>query len=549
MLRSRFTAWISMLIVGAAVLGVVLGAASGATQRYADRNDNTFRISVPAGDFDYTDPALAYTAASGALLSTTCANLYNHPDKPPPQGLVAVPEVAKGYPRVSHGGRTLTFTLRTTFHFSDKTAVGPRAFATAINRMLSPAMGSPWVDYVKEIVGAEEVLAGKAPAASGVIAHGNTLTIRLTRPVPDFAARLTMPVFCAVPPAMRIDAEGVREYPGAGPYYVAEYVRGSRIVLKRNRFYHGTRTRHVDSFVVHLVGSTSNALDDTERGRSDLSLGAAPANYLDPARDLVRKYDVNKAQFWVKPGLAVLFFALNTSRPPFQNNPSLRRAINFAVDRSALRRVAGGPLVGTLADQYLPAGFPHVRQGQVYPLGRPNVRRAQALAQGHLGDRRAVLYVPETFDHLPISMAQILKQNLERIGLKIQIDTFPIKEYFRRIRARDEPFDIAWSAWDPDYVDPSAYINPLLDGRLITKDDNANLSHFNSARWNRRMDAAAALHGAARYRAYGRLDRRIVRDAAPMVAFRFASEMTLVSKRVGCIVLRPKLDLTSVCLK
>ena len=132
MLRSRFTAWISILIVGAAVLGGVLGAASGAKQPYAGPNGGRFRISVPADDFDYTDPALAYVAASGALLSTTCANLYNHPDKPPPQGLVAVPEVAKGYPRVSHGGTTLTFTLRTGFRFSDNTPVGPRAFARTL---------------------------------------------------------------------------------------------------------------------------------------------------------------------------------------------------------------------------------------------------------------------------------------------------------------------------------------------------------------------------------------------------------------------------------
>jgi hypothetical protein len=52
-----------------------------------------------------------------------------------------------------------------------------------------------------------------------------------------------------------------------------------------------------------------------------------------------------------------------------------------------------------------------------------------------------------------------------------------------------------------------------------------------------------------RDRAYGELDIRLARDAAPLVALSIINEATLVSKRVGCIVLRPVLDLTAVCLR
>ena len=52
-----------------------------------------------------------------------------------------------------------------------------------------------------------------------------------------------------------------------------------------------------------------------------------------------------------------------------------------------------------------------------------------------------------------------------------------------------------------------------------------------------------------RDRAYGALDVRLARDAAPLAALDVLSEVTLVSARVGCIVLRPVLDLTAVCLK
>ena len=63
------------------------------------------------------------------------------------------------------------------------------------------------------------------------------------------------------------------------------------------------------------------------------------------------------------------------------------------------------------------------------------------------------------------------------------------------------------------------------------------------------MRRAARLHGEARSRAYGQLDVQLSRDAAPLVAVDRPSSMTLVSRRLGCIVLRPDLDLTAVCLK
>jgi len=63
------------------------------------------------------------------------------------------------------------------------------------------------------------------------------------------------------------------------------------------------------------------------------------------------------------------------------------------------------------------------------------------------------------------------------------------------------------------------------------------------------MDRAAGLRGRARYTAYGNLDIQLARDAAPIVSYAFAKEPTLVSKRVGCVVLRPRLDLVAACLK
>ena len=99
-----------------------------------------------------------------------------------------------------------------------------------------------------DIVGADQVQAGKAARAAGVVADGRKLTIRLKRPVADFVDRTTL--LCAVPPTLPVDPEGRSAFASAGPYYIADYRPGDRVVIRRNPFYGGNRARHVDGFDV-----------------------------------------------------------------------------------------------------------------------------------------------------------------------------------------------------------------------------------------------------------------------------------------------------------
>ena len=111
-----------------------------------------------------------------------------------------------------------------------------------------------------------------------------------------------------------------------------------------------------------------------------------------------------------------------------------------------------------------------------------------------------------------LARAQIIARNLAEIGLEVEVKGLAVTGYFGRLAAPGEPLDIALSPWAPDYLDPFAYINFLLDGQYIGL---SNDGRFNSAPYNARMRSAARLQGAARYRAYGRLDVQISRDAAP----------------------------------
>jgi ABC-type oligopeptide transport system substrate-binding subunit len=509
-----------------------------------------FRISLaPQSGLDHVDPSLSYTAPGWALLDTTCARLMTYPDRPPPAAFRLQPEVAAGFPTVSRDLKTYTFRLRSGFRFSDGKPVRASAFARAINRTLAPQVRSPGAVHTRDIGGAAAVLAGRRRTAAGVVARGNTLVVRLTRPAPDFLHRTTLPFFCAVPPNMPAEPEGVRAFPAAGPYYVAEYRPGERVVIRRNRFYGGKRPHHVDGFDVDLrAASPTEMIQRIDRGEADWGHTVAGV-FLDPALGLITKHGLNRSRFFVKPGLTLRMFAFNSSRPLFRNNPKLRRAVNLALDRTALIASAGGAVAGTPTDQYLPPTVAGFRDADIYPLDRPDLDRARELARGNLRGGRAVLYtanVPQA-----LVPAQLAKQQLAAIGLEVELRPLPFHiataAYLERLSARGEPWDLALVLWSPNLPDAYAYINLLLEGSFVGR---TNVAGFASRGYDELMRRAARLRQArSRNRAYGELDVRLARDAAPLAALNVVNEATLVSTRVGCVVLRPVLDLTAVCLK
>src|SRR5262249_40542914 len=148
----------------------------------------------------------------------------------------------------------------------------------------------------------------------------------------------------------------------------------------------------------------------------------------------------------------------------------------------------------------------------------------------------------------PPEQAQIVKQDLKKIGLDVEIREFPPPVHFQKLATRGEPFDMGWVGWLTSEPDPAPGLE-IFDGSTIGTPANIDYSYFNSSKYNRLLREASLLTGEARYRAYGKLDVEITRDAAPGVAYGVDNALTLVSARTGCIIVDPYLDLEAVCLK
>ena len=75
---------------------------------------------------------------------------------------------------------------------------------------------------------------------------------------------------------------------------------------------------------------------------------------------------MNKSQFFLRPGFTLRALLLNSSRPLFKDNPSLRRAVNLAVNRRELSRRLPAPRAAARStDQLLPSLLPGFRDARI----------------------------------------------------------------------------------------------------------------------------------------------------------------------------------------
>ena len=549
MITRRLSLPLAMLATGVALLAAAFAHPARSTSHATEaRTGGTLRMSRHV-DVDFVDPALAYYADSWTLLYATCAKLFNHPDKPGAAGARVVPEVVRAF-TVSKDQRTYRFDLRRTFRFHTGAQVTAQSFVDAFNRTADPRMKSPAVFYMHEIAGVDAVVGGRAKTISGVRALGRyRLQIRLTRPVGDLTARLTMPFFCPVTPDTPVDPRGVDDPAGSGPYYVAQRIVNRRIVLKRNAYYRGSRPANVDEIVWTIGRSQADCLLAVEQDQVDVcgNFGIPETAY----RRLADTYGVNRpdGQFFVNTRLDVWYFAFNHDRPAFAGPGQipLKKAINYALDRRALGDTFGY-LGGTPDDQLLPPVLG--RDATIYPLKGDAIAARKWLARAKLRPAKLILYA---FTDRPgnIPAAQVLVSSLKRIGIDVQVKYFEQLTHLRKTGTRGAPFDIAMGAWSVDYADPASFFGVLLNGDNLRPTGNYNFAYYDDPRVNAKIRKAGSLRGSARRKAWADLDVDLMRNDPPWAPYFHTTRAEFVSRSYGCFVYHPieGVDLAAACKK
>ena len=514
---------------------ILLPAAAGFVVSQSARAavGGTLRVAYTE-DVDSLDPALAFSTYSWAIEYATCAPLTIYPDTSASKGSFPVPEAAAGPPSISADRRTYVFTVRPGLRFSDGSPLTAANYAAAIKRVTDPVMNS----------GGAYLLASLRSVSSS----GRTLRIALKQPEGDLVEILAMPFFCPVPANFPTNPAGTDLMIGSGPYFVASRVPNREIVLKRNRFYGGRRPHHPATVDIQIGATADEQFAAAEAGKLDVPFDVQYASFTNAElTKLVKRYGVGKRQFFLKPAPETYYLALNTQSAIFKNNAPLRRAINFAVDRHEIVRELG-LLQHRRTDQLLSSVSNGFIDAHMYPLAGSNLARARQLARGHLRGGHVVFYTrPSPFWQ---KISAVVTYNLEQLGLTVDVKSYPTSVMNAKAGTRGEPFDIAVAYWSGDTPDPADFIVPLLSGDTIQATGNTNLSYFDVPAYNRRIRAANALVGAARYRAFGRLDVDIMKNQAPVVPLFAGLTKPFVAARVGCFTYNPFMgfDFAALCV-
>lgn len=216
------------------------------------------RYVFPAPETGF-DPAVAHDLYSSQIIRSICEPLYAYDYLARPARLL--PLTAEGMPEVADGGKTYTVRVKKGIFFAGDDAFNGRArelvaadFAYAIKRLADPNVRSAWGWLVEDkVLGLTEWAKTSGPsgrpdyrqAVKGLeILDRYTLRIRLNKPDYNFTHILahypTCPMASEVVEKYGDASTHVMANPvGTGPYTLAQWKRGSRIVLVANPDFRG----------------------------------------------------------------------------------------------------------------------------------------------------------------------------------------------------------------------------------------------------------------------------------------------------------------------
>jgi ABC-type transport system substrate-binding protein/class 3 adenylate cyclase len=520
--------------LGSETAGIATGNGTlwvGVRGAESEHRGGTLTVVSLAKYMDSIDPAIANFADSWMLLRLTNDGLLGFKRSAGAGGVTLVPILASQIPDPTDGGRTYTFQLRRGIQYSSGDPVTPEDFQWAIERLFE--VDSPGAPSFTGIKGADRCKPGDScDLSSGIVAdeEAGTVTFHLVRPDPDFEFRLTTPLAFAVPAGTPGSLPPETPVPATGPYVIDHYTVGREIVLVRNPEFRPWSYRpdgFPDRIVWRLGPRVEPMVSDTLRERTDLMV--APLG-----RELLAMLGRNHAaQLHLDQGTGTGYLFLDVQIPPF-DDPNVRRALNYAIDREAMVHDVFGAR-GVVTCQILPPAFPGYRPYCPYtsdPDGSwsgPDLERAKKLVDrsGTAGSQVAVWFPPPRRGFLEtVQVAKHVVELLRTLGY-----------HPRRVRGLSD-VQIGYAAWGAAYPAESGFIP-----ELIACNGSFNLSQFCDPEIDARMRKAARLATTdpqQSHELWSQIEHDLV-DRAPWVALVNLQFVTLASQGLGNFLFSPAL--------
>lgn len=404
-----------------------------------------------------------------------------------PATLEAIPGICQKW-ETSADGKTIKFFLNKGVHFQDdecyKDGVGPEMTSKDVKftfELLATKSESnlQFETILKDrVVGANDFYEKKSNTLKGLkIIDDYTFSIELARPSLSFLKLLANPA-AAIINEKAYKAYGKNLKHGAGPFIYDPSSTAEKVVLIKNPNYYasdstGNALPYLDTVVIKILPSIEDGLSLFENKQLDL-INTVPSLRI---KDVVEKHIKEfishppKSMLQREPEMISQFYLFNTKQVPY-DNPKVRQAINYAIDReklvdNVLRGQAIGPAIYGITPNTF-AGY-DIKQIQGYTL---NVKKAkQLLAEagfpGGIGFPEMRILINSGNSRNSSIAVELQKQLKENLNINVSFEALPNAEkYDLQMHGKS---DIYRDGWVADYASPESFLS-LFVGDAVPKD-------------------------------------------------------------------------------
>ncbi|MBN1892732.1 MAG: ABC transporter substrate-binding protein [Clostridiales bacterium] len=302
-----------------------------------------------------------------------------------------VPALATDY-SISEDAMTYTFTIRRGVVFHNGEPLTPEDVVYSISRAAGLDTGNPLREDLSDITAVE-------------ISGENEVQILLASPDAELLPFLNIAI---IPRSVSdINLTPI----GTGPFIFDSYRVCESVVLIRNDNYWQDGLPYLDKVTFKITADMNTAFLQLRSGSIDIF------PYLDP-----EKADQIRSDFQILSGESnmVHVFALNNRVEPF-DDPKVREAMNYAVDRSELIRLLmneeGTPIYSGMSPAMGPYYNESLENIYEYDPGKALELLAEA---GYPNGFSATVTVPSNYQH-HVKAATIIADQLRKAGIDLSI--------------------------------------------------------------------------------------------------------------------------------
>jgi peptide/nickel transport system substrate-binding protein len=468
-----------LLLAGATALaGLILSACGGGSSSSGGSEGGTATVLMGTAP-DYLDPQEMYTTQGYEPGWITWTGLLTYKHEDGQAGTELIPGLATDLGQVSADNKTYTYTLRKGLVYSDGTPVKASDFEYTIERAIKLNWGgkSFFTDYIE---GAEDYDAGKANEISGIATDDATgkITITLAKPYGAFPNVLAMTAAGFVPSGTPMRNLSTDPPPGVGAYMLTDVVPNKSFSAVKNPKFASLHlpnipTGHLDRIDVTIQSNPQTEAQEVLNNQAD----NFDAGDTLPASVVPQIESQAKDRFDSIPFPSTFYFFLNTTIPPF-NNELARQAVNTAIDRPALQRLASGFL--KVDCYFIPEGM----------VGHPTAPCPYGPADGHGDIAKAQQMVQQSGtagqsitvwgEQRPprTQYVEYYADLLNKIGYKATPKLISDATYWATIgNAKTNP-QTGFADWVQDFPNPSDFYL-LMNATSIQPVNNENFSEVN----------------------------------------------------------------------